>query len=70
MTRKESAGGEGGSVGQNPFIQLEARVLPHQHTKLIHRALASQHTFRQHLVHGDLLPPNAEDPSDVTTAQA
>lgn len=33
--------GKGGSVGQNPFIQLETRVLPHQHINIIHRALVS-----------------------------
>lgn len=43
----------------------------HQHKILIHGALKESHrTFRQHLVHSDLLSPNAKDPSDVATAQA
>lgn len=51
--------------------QLETRVLLHQHKILIYGApKESHHTFRQHLVHSDLLSPNAKDPSDVAAAQA
>lgn len=35
-----------------------------------HKKHDSKSTFRQHLVHSDLLSPNAKDPSDVATAQA
>ena len=51
--------------------QLETRVLLRQHKILIYGApKESHHTFRQHLVHSDLLSPNAKDPSDVAAAQA
>lgn len=43
----------------------------HQHKILIYGApKKSHHTFRQHLVHSDLLSPNAKDPSDVAAPQA
>lgn len=35
-----------------------------------HQKDQSESTFGQDLVHGDLLPPDAEDPPDVATAQA
>lgn len=70
--RAREGGREGQLVKTHSYIQqLETKILLHQPKIFMYGALKESHrTFCQHLVHSDLLSPNAKDPSDVATAQA